>query len=220
MAATNSALAQSADDWRSRSIVDEIRLGLFGHHIEPSGTEQGGLDVNAEILFAKPVSVQDRGSLHSFLMPRIHIGAQINVDGDTSQLYAGFTWDLRVHERFSFEVTFGGAVHDGPTNGEGSSFGCVANFREVGIDRRRPDRAPVALRNGGAYVERGLVRPQQRPHQRRSPPRLHLQLIRIPGQAPRTKSKARRAGALPAAGSPQAIDRSASHGKSVALRSR
>jgi hypothetical protein len=29
-------------------------------------------------------------------MPRIHIGTQINVDGDTSQLYAGFTWDLRL----------------------------------------------------------------------------------------------------------------------------
>ena len=143
--------------------------------------EKGGLDVNAEILFAKPVSVQDRGSLHSFLMPRIHIGTQINVDGDTSQLYAGFTWDVRLHERFSFEVTFGGAVHDGPTNGEGSAFGCVANFRKVGIDRRRPDRAPVALRNGGAHVERRPLRPQQRPHQRRPPPRLHVQLS--PGQA-------------------------------------
>ena len=132
MAATDGAFAQSPDDWRSRSIVDEIRLGLFGHNIEPSGTEQGGLDVNAEILFAKPVAAQDRGSLHSFLMPRIHIGAQINVDGDTSQLYAGFTWDLRLHERFSFEVTFGGVVHDGPTNGEESAFGCVANFRESG----------------------------------------------------------------------------------------
>jgi hypothetical protein len=132
MAATGSASAQSPDGWRSRSIVDEIRLGLYGHHIEPSGTEQGGLDVNAEILFAKPVSAEDRGSLHSFLMPRIHIGTQINVDGDTSQLYAGFTWDLRIHERFSVEVTFGGAVHDGPTNGEGSAFGCVANFRESG----------------------------------------------------------------------------------------
>ena len=132
MAATDGAFAQSPDDWRSRSIVDETRLGLFGHNIEPSGTEQGGLDVNAEILFAKPVAAQDRGSLHSFLMPRIHIGAQINVDGDTSQLYAGFTWDLRLHERFSFEVTFGGVVHDGPTNGEESAFGCVANFRESG----------------------------------------------------------------------------------------
>jgi lipid A 3-O-deacylase len=128
MAATDGAFAQSHDGWRSRSIVDEIRLGVYGHHIEPSGTEQGGLDVNAEVLFAKPVEPQDRGSLHSFLMPRIHIGTQINVDGDTSQLYAGLTWDLR----FSFEVTFGGAVHDGPTNGEGSSFGCVANFRESG----------------------------------------------------------------------------------------
>jgi hypothetical protein len=124
--------AQAAEDWRSRSIVDEIRLGLFVHHIEPSGTEQGGLDINAEMLFAKPASVYGRGSLHSFLMPRIHIGAQVNVDGDTSQLYAGFTWDLRVHERFSLEVTFGGAVHDGPTEGNGSAFGCVANFRESG----------------------------------------------------------------------------------------
>lgn len=132
MAATDGAFAQSADGWRSRSIVDEIRLGVFGHHIEPSGTEQGGLDVNAELLFAKPIAAQDRGSLHSFLMPRIHIGTQINVDGDTSQLYAGFTWDLRLHERFSVEVTFGGAVHDGPTNGEESAFGCVANFRELG----------------------------------------------------------------------------------------
>jgi hypothetical protein len=132
LAAMGSASAQPADDWRSRSIIHEIRLGLFGHHIEPSGTEKGGLDINAELLFGKPVSPYDRGSLYAFLAPRIHIGTQINVDGDTSQLYAGFTWDFRLHERFSLEATFGGALHDGPTHGQGSAFGCVANFRESG----------------------------------------------------------------------------------------
>lgn len=130
--AAGSVVAQPADDWRSRSILYEVRLGAFGHHIEPSGSEKGGLDVNAEILFSKPAYAYDRGSLHAFPVPRIHIGTQINVDGDTSQLYAGFTWEFRLHERISLEATFGGSLHDGPTEGEGSAFGCVANFRESG----------------------------------------------------------------------------------------
>ncbi len=159
LAGPGSALAQSPDGWRSRSIVDEIRLGLFGHHIEPAGTEKGGLDVNVEVLFSKPASAYDRGSLHAFLMPRIHIGSQINVDGDTSQLYAGFTWDFRLHERFSIEASFGGSLHDGPTEGKGSAFGCEANFREsasvgVGLTERLWLYATVAHMSNAGLCDR------------------------------------------------------------------
>jgi hypothetical protein len=159
LAATGSASAQSPDTWRSRSIVDEIRLGVFGHHIEPAGTETGGLDVNVEVLFSKPASAYDRGSLHAFFMPRIHIGSSINVDGDTSQIYAGFTWDVRLHERFSLEVSFGGAVHDGPLDGEGSAFGCEANFREsasvgVGLTERLWLYATVAHMSNAGLCDR------------------------------------------------------------------
>ena len=68
------------------------------------------------------------------LRPRFHLGTSINVNGKTSQLYSGFTWDIPLINRLSLELTFGGSLHDGPNTGVGSSFGCPLNFREIGLD--------------------------------------------------------------------------------------
>ncbi|MET0195581.1 MAG: acyloxyacyl hydrolase, partial [Hyphomicrobiaceae bacterium] len=61
-----------------------------------------------------------------------HIGASVNAGGDTNQIYAGLTWNVPLAVRWTFEVSFGGALHDGPTGGApGYSFGCAINFREA-----------------------------------------------------------------------------------------
>jgi hypothetical protein len=65
------------------------------------------------------------------LRPRFHVGAAINVDGDTSQIYSGLTWNVPLLDRFSLELSFGGAWHDDPKEWNGqSAFGCPLNFRE------------------------------------------------------------------------------------------
>ena len=126
------AQSEARSEPGSWSFIDELRLGVLGHHIEPAGTEKGGEDVNLEILFSRPAIVYGNRFADIFLQPRIHLGSSINVNGDTSQLYSGLTWDIPLHHSFSLELTFGGSLHNGPTEGEGSAFGCPLNFRESG----------------------------------------------------------------------------------------
>jgi hypothetical protein len=125
-----SASAQVDGGARSRGIFDEVRIGVLGHHIEPGGTEKGTTDLNFELLFSRPAIVYGNSLADIALRPRLHVGSSINIDGYTSQAYAGFTWDIPLHDRLSLELTFGGALHDGPSNGPGSAFGCPLNFRE------------------------------------------------------------------------------------------
>ena len=111
-------------------LLDEIRLGVMAHSVEP-GHSEGGADVNLELLFRRPAIAFDNSVADFLFRPRVHVGTSINTIGDTSQVYAGFSWDLRITERLSFEATFGGAWHDGPLSGSApDSYGCRLNFRE------------------------------------------------------------------------------------------
>jgi hypothetical protein len=128
--AASGASAQPRDEPQPRGIFDEIRIGVLGHHVEPGGTEKGTTDLNFELLFSRPAIAYGSSIADIALRPRLHIGASINIDGYTSQGYAGFTWDIPLLQRLSLELTFGGSLHDGPSNGPGSAFGCPLNFRE------------------------------------------------------------------------------------------
>jgi hypothetical protein len=124
-----SAYAQSSDIW-SRSILDELRLGVMAHDIEPNGDEHG-VDFNVELLFKRPTVVYRSSLADILLRPRFHIGSSINLSGDTNQVYAGLTWDVPLAPKWSLEVSFGGALHDEPTGDTSTySFGCALNFRE------------------------------------------------------------------------------------------
>jgi len=131
VAAISGASAQTpASDDRRFPSIDEVRFGAMMHNVEPANDEEG-VDLNLEVLFRRAAIAYNNAFLDVVLRPRLHLGASINLAGETSQLYAGFTWDVRVAPRLSFEVTFGGAVHDGPTgDGHSDSYGCAANFRE------------------------------------------------------------------------------------------
>jgi lipid A 3-O-deacylase len=118
-----------ADIW-TRSILDEVRLGALAHDIEPNANE-GGVDFNAELLFKRPAATYRSSLANILLRPRFHVGTSINLDGDTNQLYAGLTWDMPLAPKWTLEVSFGGALHDGPTDDSGAfSYGCALNFRE------------------------------------------------------------------------------------------
>jgi hypothetical protein len=116
--------------WAQLTPIDEYRFGVLLHSIEPSNAEDG-VDLNLELLLRRPSARYGDPFLDLALRPRLHLGASINTVGDTSQLYAGFTWDAKLTQKLSLEVSFGGAVHNGPTgDGLEDSYGCAASFRE------------------------------------------------------------------------------------------
>ncbi len=110
-------------------LIDEVRFGALAHSIDASNGE-GGADLNLELLFRRPGGRYDNPLLDFALRPRAHIGASVNTAGDTSQIYAGLSWDVQLAPKLSLELTFGGALHDGPTEAGPDSYGCSVNFRE------------------------------------------------------------------------------------------
>lgn len=117
---------QPVSAWR---FLDEVRVGVFAHGVDDQ-PEQGSVDVNLEFLSSKIPF----GDPSSWYVPRLHAGTTINTDGDTSHVYAGFTWDFHLLDRVFFEASFGGGVHNGETEApypEGTTaLGCPVLFRE------------------------------------------------------------------------------------------
>ncbi len=115
----------------SPSFVDEIRIGVHSHDL---AKDENGVNLIAEILFRRPDIYYDNKILSFFLNPRFHIGGSLNTAGDTSQAYAGATWDYRLTEKLFIEASFGGVIHSGKlTRPPGSDFpalGCSVMFRE------------------------------------------------------------------------------------------
>jgi lipid A 3-O-deacylase len=111
-------------------FLSEVRLGTFAH--DPLSPEKGSVDVNGEILFAKPFSMP--GSNWDFLLPRPSIGATVNFAGKTSQAYAGLTWTYDITKSIFVEGSFGGSVNNGKTGSVvppgHSAMGCSVSFRE------------------------------------------------------------------------------------------
>ncbi len=110
--------------------LDEIRIGALSHQLGGSKHEHG-IDVNTEILFGKIGTPRGDYLMDYFLRPRVHLGADINSHGDTSQAYFGLTWDMPLGKHFFFENSFGGAVHDGylDKTSEHPGHGCRVNFQ-------------------------------------------------------------------------------------------
>jgi lipid A 3-O-deacylase len=106
----------------------ELRAGaLFGID-GPKGDKEGTPDVNLELLYGPIGGEYQNGFLNHLLRPRLHLGGTINTGGNTSELYAGFTWDVFLTQRLFIEGSFGGAVD----NGDDTYFGCPVNFHESG----------------------------------------------------------------------------------------
>jgi hypothetical protein len=129
IASSASAQTPSPDSVRL-PLIDEVRFGALVHSIESNNSEDG-VDLNLELLFRRAATRYNNAYLDALLRPRVHLGASINTAGNTSQLYAGLTWDMKLASEFSLELTFGGAMHDGPTDrAHPDSYGCTLSFRE------------------------------------------------------------------------------------------
>ncbi|MCR6632079.1 MAG: acyloxyacyl hydrolase [Magnetospirillum sp.] len=108
--------------------VDEIRLGLFDHDLSFLGhAKEGGVDVNAELLFESPAV------LNVLWSPRPHVGVSVNTQGDTSQLYGGLSWTVEPVQRLFLEISLGGSIHNGKLSYSGDDrkeLGSRVLFRE------------------------------------------------------------------------------------------
>ena len=131
LAVAAAVLALAAAPVTAGGLLHEVRLGVLDNNAEPSGTEDG-IDVNFEVLFRRLETRAERSSFVDYLAsPRPHLGASLNLDGDTSVVYAGLTWDIPLGDLMALEASFGAAVHDGPLDEAGfTSYGCQMNFRE------------------------------------------------------------------------------------------
>ncbi len=113
-------------------ILSEARFGVLAHGVDEH--EFGTVDVNGEVLFIKPTHLQ---GAWDYLVPRFHLGGNLNTSGRTSDVYGGVTWQFPIYNRFFGELGFGGDLNDGDTRKVFPKFGnndirvgCVANFRE------------------------------------------------------------------------------------------
>ena len=87
-----------------------IRTGVLKHDVDDlwSGTrKEGGVDLNAEIIFNRPSFSLLSGNV------RPNLGASINTQGDTSKLYGGILWELAMKSGIFLNLGIGAAVHNG-----------------------------------------------------------------------------------------------------------
>jgi lipid A 3-O-deacylase len=108
--------------------IDETRIGIVEPIDGPPGDKFGAPDINVEVLFGRFGPEYQSSILNYFLRPRLDFGTSISTEGDTSEFYAGLTWDVFLTRRLFLEGSAGGALH----NGDNRDFGCTANFRESG----------------------------------------------------------------------------------------
>jgi lipid A 3-O-deacylase len=111
--------------------LDEVRLGALVANLDEGDSEEADTLINGELLFGGPERSYGSPLLDYFLRPRPHIGFSVTPDDGTNQVYAGLTWDVKLFGGLFFETSFGGTVHDGPTDSDDpDSYGCSVLFRE------------------------------------------------------------------------------------------
>jgi lipid A 3-O-deacylase len=86
--------------------VSEVRFGVLAH--DPLNGKEEGIDINAELFF----SSWTEGSWQL----RPSIGASVNTQGDTSQVYIALNYGGPISENWFLEISGGGMVHDGETD--------------------------------------------------------------------------------------------------------
>lgn len=123
----------------------ELKLGLLVHDVEfiAAAPVEDGLDVNAELLVptTQVTGLEAEDGLVNWLLgPRLHVGAQINTEGGSGQVYAGLTWTEEIASGIWFGFAAGGARHNGETDRLGAgrkALGSKTLFRlsaELGAD--------------------------------------------------------------------------------------
>ncbi|WP_375319003.1 acyloxyacyl hydrolase [Candidatus Tisiphia endosymbiont of Oplodontha viridula] len=89
-----------------RVLADEIRIGILKHDINVRFKHryEKGCDFNFEYLL---------GENYKLLRGYPHIGADINNGRYASSVYTGLTWRFDITESMFWEISIGGAIHNG-----------------------------------------------------------------------------------------------------------
>lgn len=113
----------------AKILRSEFRGGVLYHD---TMNRESGVDINAEII-SRWGGFQFNAPWNTNVMLRPHIGGNLNLSGDTSMVYAGYTLTIDLTDRLFVEGTFGGMAHNGNTRvgvpGK-LALGCNVMFRE------------------------------------------------------------------------------------------
>jgi lipid A 3-O-deacylase len=125
LVASGSASAQNEAIQPPVPFISEVRGGLMYHEDsrlrrvffnQDKPREHGPVDVNFEVLFARPQWHFDNWLVNFLLTPRPRIGASINTGRGTSQASAGFAWDVYIWRNVFYEASLDIAIHNGWTD--------------------------------------------------------------------------------------------------------
>jgi hypothetical protein len=110
---------------------DELRFGVMAS-IQSGDTREDGLFTSATVFFDPFDAAGAQTLTDHILHPRLHAGAIMSTSGETSQVFAGFTWTVDVTDRFFLDLGFGGALNNATLHDaqDGPSVGCHALFHE------------------------------------------------------------------------------------------
>lgn len=100
----------SSDRPSSHSIFYGFRLGLLAHDVGglwSHSRAEGGVDINAEIVFKRPSLKLLAGSVYP------NIGVSINNQGGTSKFYGGLLWEFLFENGLFANTGVGLAIHNG-----------------------------------------------------------------------------------------------------------
>lgn len=130
----------------AEGLVSEIRAGILAHDVPIAGfNRESGADLNLELLFSAP----QLAFFEAIGSPRPHIGTDLNLDGNTSQVYAGLTWEWDLPGDFFLDLGGGGALHNGyayTAKNDRKSLGSSLLFHLTGsIGYRLTERTNVSL---------------------------------------------------------------------------
>lgn len=163
--AASVATASSADlGGQPGGLTNEFRAGVLYHD---TMNRESGVDINAEILFRWAAVDFTVPGLGTNAMLRPHIGGNLNLSGDTSMVYAGYSLTMDLTNWMFIEGSFGGMAHNGNTQrgvpGK-LALGCNVMFREsASLGFRVTDRINVSAmiehssNNGYCTANNGLT---------------------------------------------------------------
>lgn len=123
-------LGNETENQRASGPRHELRGGVLYHDFME---HESGIDLNAEYLsrWAAFDLFIPKTSVQAIFRP--HLGANLNLNGDTSFAYAGYSLTLNLTERLFLEGSFGGMVHNGLSDDHSDDtldLGCNVMFRE------------------------------------------------------------------------------------------
>ena len=114
------------DNKTNASFISEVKTGIASHDVGVLGRKkEDGLDSSFEILFR-----EINYNLLWLGTPRPHIGANINMGGDTSQAYAGVTWNYKLPKKMFFNFSWGLSYHNGDK--KHSATNVITDKKELG----------------------------------------------------------------------------------------